>query len=275
VVGDDRKELIVVGEWMGPRIFSYQNGSFTEVKTNLFDKKGWWQSLAVADMDGDGKEDLVLGNIGENFYLRPEVQSPVKMWMADFDNNGTPEKIITQTIHGKDVPVFLKRDLTDQIASLRKQNLKYEDFARKSIQDLFTTEVLKKCTVKTFNYNSSCIAYNNGNGNFNLQKLPVYLQFSSVNAILCTDVNGDGKKDIIAAGNMFAFQPQFARLDASYGHVLINKGNRQFNYLLPSQSGIEIRGQVKAIAEVKKGKESYLLFTQNDDYPLWYKKRTF
>ena len=59
------------------------------------------------------------------------------MWINDFDNNGTAEKIITRTINGKDIPVFLKRDLTDQVASLRKQNLRNKDFAKKSVQELF------------------------------------------------------------------------------------------------------------------------------------------
>ena len=66
------------------------------------------KQLLSADLNGDGKDDLVLGNMGENFYLRPAIKNPVKLWMADFDNNGTADKIITRTINGKDMPVFLK-----------------------------------------------------------------------------------------------------------------------------------------------------------------------
>ena len=51
IVGDSTKELIIVGEWMTPRIFSVNKGLFTEVKTNLDNKYGWWQTLKVADME--------------------------------------------------------------------------------------------------------------------------------------------------------------------------------------------------------------------------------
>ena len=61
--------------------------------------------------------------------------------------------------------------------------------------------------------------------NFSISKLPVQVQFSSVNAILCTDINGDGETDLIMGGNKFGFLPQFSRLDASFGHVLINNGD--------------------------------------------------
>jgi hypothetical protein len=272
IAGDAKQELVVVGEWMTPRIFSYTQNTFTEIKTNLNGLNGMWQSVKAADLDGDGKEDLVLGNLGENAYLQPAATTPVKMWVADYDNNGTAEKIITRTVKGKDVPVFLKKDIVDQIASLRKQNLNYEVYATKSIQGLFPESVLNRSELKVLTHSSSCIAFNDGNGSFTIKKLPPYAQFSSINALLCTDINSDGKTDIIAGGNAFEFQPQFSRLDASYGHILINKGSRDFECLLPDASGLELRGQIRDIVALPaKGKE-YLLFLQNDDYPVLYKK---
>ena len=31
-------------EWMAPRIFSFDKDHFKEIKTNLSNKYGWWQS---------------------------------------------------------------------------------------------------------------------------------------------------------------------------------------------------------------------------------------
>jgi hypothetical protein len=272
VTGEAKKELVVVGEWMPPRVFSWNGRAITEVKTNLGNLQGLWQTVSASDVDGDGREDLLLGNIGENFYLNPSDTALAKMWITDFDNNGTAEKIITRTINGKDVPVFLKRDVTEQIASLRKQNLKHEAYATKSMQDLFPHEVLKNCTVKPFNYNSSVVAFNKGGGQFEVQKLPPYVQFSSVHTIRCVDVNSDGRKDVITGGNAFHFQPQFSRLDASYGTVIINKGNRNFEALLPGASGLQIRGQVRDIVVLPVKGRNRLLFLQNDAAPAWYEE---
>ena len=271
VYGDKKAELIVVGEWMSPKVFSYTNGRFLEVPSNLQHLYGWWQTVIADDFNGDGKIDLMLGNIGENFYLKPTEKQPVKMWVNDYDKNGTAEKIITRSINGKDVPVFLKRDVTDQVATLRKQNLRYEDFAKKSVQELFDEELINGSEVKQFNYASSCIAFNKGDGTFDVVRLPYMVQLSSVNAAISTDINNDGMTDIILGGNNFGFQPQFSRLDASFGHVLLNRGGGLFNWISSERSGLEIKGEIKDIKKVDGRNGSFLLFLQNNDYPLMYK----
>jgi len=260
-------KLIILGEWMGPRIFSFSGDRFIEVKSDLNKLEGWWQSIGTADLDKDGDQDLVLGNLGENFYLNPDSSRPVKLWINDFDNNGLTEKIATRTVNGKDMPVFMKREITDQIVSLKKQNLKYADFAKRSVQDLFPESVLKNSTIKTFNYSSSIIAFNEGNGKFRIVKLPGIVQLSCVNAIQCTDINADGNIDLILGGNNFGFQPQFSRLDASYGHVLINDGKGNFTELPAAVTGLELRGEIRDIKLIN-GK---LLFLQNNEYPVLYK----
>jgi hypothetical protein len=270
VAGDKDKELIIVGEWMSPKIFSFKKDHFEEIKSNLSGMQGWWQTIAVADMDGDGDQDLVLGNIGENFYLRPDAEHPVKIWVADFDQNNIMDKILTRTIDGKDMPVFLKRDLEEQVPLLKKKNLRHEIFATKSVQELFTPEQLKKAAVKQFNYGASCIAFNDGNGKFNVQKLPPMQQLSSVGAIRCTDVNNDGSLDIVLGGNKFGFQPQFGRQDASYGTILLNNGKGKFTAMEPDRSGLELRGQIRDIQEIRSANNQSLLFLQNDEFPVLY-----
>jgi len=272
--GDGKKELIITGEWMSPRIFSYVNDRFIELKTGLEDYYGLWQTLAVTDVNGDGSMDLVLGNIGENFYLHPDAHDPVKVWINDFDMNGLVDKVFTRTVNGKDMPVFMKREIAEQLPSLKKQNLKNSDYANKSIQELFPANILNRCTVKQFNYTSSCIAINDGKGHFTIHKLPAAAQFSSVNAIKVMDVNHDGYDDLICGGNFFELLPQFCRLDASYGLVLINDGKGNFSALPAAQSGIEVRGETRDIASFKERKSEFLLFLENNDYPVLYKLTT-
>lgn len=270
ITGDSKKELIVVGEWMSPKIFSVEKTSLKEVQTSLSTLNGWWQTLAIVDIDNDGKQDLVLGNLGENCYLHPTSATPVKLWINDFDNNGTLDKVVTKSIRNRDMPVFMKRDLTDQLPSLKKQNLKFEDYATKSVQDLFAKDQISASKVYEFNYDASCVAMNKGGGQFDIRKLPFYAQFSSINAICPIDINNDGKLDLVMGGNLFYFQPQFSRLDASYGNVLLNKGNGNWELLLPARSGIEIRGEIKDIMCFNKNNKRELLFLQNNDIPVLY-----
>jgi hypothetical protein len=274
VTGDGRKELIITGEWMSPRVFSYNKGQnkFEELKnTGLENLYGWWQTVTATDINGDGKTDLILGNIGENFYLRPDEKNPVKLWINDFDGNGVVQQFLTRTIEGKDMPVFLKREITDQFPGLKKENLKHSDYARKTIQDLFGKEVTNKSVVKQFNYCKSIIAINDGKGRFSIQPLPVMTQLSSINAIEAIDLNHDNRPDLVMGGNLFGFPPQFGRLDASYGHILMNNGQGQFTWIEPKQSGLSLKGEIKDIKEVPNKDKHYILFVQNDQQPALYK----
>lgn len=268
--GDGKNELIVTGEWMYPQVYTFNGKNFIQLSTGLENLYGWWQSMEVADVDMDGDMDLVLGNLGENFYLQPDDKNPVKIWMNDFDKNGTVDKIFTKTVEGKDVPVFTKREVTDQIPSLKKLNLKHHDYAGKTIQELFKDNI-KDAAVKMVNYASSCIAINDGKGKFTIKKLPAAIQLSSVNAIKILDINGDKFPDIIAAGNCLDLLPQFCRLDASYGHVLINDRKGGFIDLPNQQSGIAVKGQTRDIITFRKNTNQYILFLENDNFPALYK----
>jgi hypothetical protein len=270
---DKNNDLIIVGEWMTPRIFSYSNGKMNEITTGMNNMFGWWQSVKAADLDGDGDNDLVLGNYGNNFYLRPDLQHPVKLWMNDFDMNSLPDKVFSKTIEGKDVPVFLKREFTDALPSMKKENLRHHEYATKTIQTLFKPELVQSATVKTFNYSSSVIAWNEGNGRFTIQELPLEAQLSSVNAILCKDINKDGKPDIVIGGNITECLPQFGRLDANYGIVLENASNKKFRVMSPRETGISVTGMVRDIAWINGSNQNYLLFLRNNDYPVLYKLR--
>jgi len=45
ITGDEKPELVLVGEWMYPRIFSVNDGQFSEIKTNLTSYSGWYYTL--------------------------------------------------------------------------------------------------------------------------------------------------------------------------------------------------------------------------------------
>lgn len=271
---DNKPELIITGEWMSTKIFKYTGDKFTGWKTNLSDYYGWWQSLAVVDVNGDGRQDIILGNTGENFYLKPDAANPAKLFLKDFDNNGQTDKIITRSIDGKDKPVFMKTELESQMPFLKKQNLHYEVYAKKDIKGLLGEEKLQDALVKQVNFVSSCVAINEGNGVFKIQRLPAAVQLSSIKAILAADINGDGFTDLVTGGNEFGYQPQLGRLDASDGDVLINDGKGNFTVLQQNETGLALPAQTRNIVALNHKGNKAVLFLQNNEFPVLYKLKS-
>jgi enediyne biosynthesis protein E4 len=270
ITGDRKNELIVVGEWMSPKIFTSDAGRLVELPTNLDSYKGLWQSLTIGDLDGDGKNDLLLGNVGKNNYLGAGHNLPVKIWINDFDENGTTDKVLSKNAGGKDLPVYMKRELTDQLPALQKQNLKHAAYAKKSVQDLFAKSLIDSAEVKIWQQNGSCIAWNEGKGRFNTQLLPYQLQLSSINAAAVADVSGDGLPDIITAGNLTNFQPQFGAIDAGYGRLLLNLGHRNFTVANDAETGLMLTGVTRGIGLLKFDGELALVCVRNNDKPICY-----
>ena len=111
-----------------------------------------WNVVEAADLDNDGDIDFILGNQGSNTMHKTSKENPVKMWVNDFDNNGTIEQITTNHKYGKDYPIHMKKELTAQLVSLKKQNLKASEYARKSIDELFSPSIFENSIMKQEHY---------------------------------------------------------------------------------------------------------------------------
>jgi enediyne biosynthesis protein E4 len=270
---DNKKDLIVVGDWSAPKIFKNTGRRLAEFKSNLSNYSGFWNTVSCVDLNNDGKKDLILGNKGTNTTYKCSKSNPMKLFVNDFDDNGTIEQITTQTINGKDMPLSLKKELAGQIPSIKKKNLSFAAYAQKSFQEIFKSEVVENSIQKMANIQESVIAINKGNGQFDIQVLPVAVQFSCVNTICTADVNKDGILDIILGGNQYEFKPQFSRLDANYGSVLLGSKKGKYTWTPYNGSGFFLKGEVKHLKTIKNKNNSLsIIAVINDNKPKIFKR---
>jgi hypothetical protein len=266
--GDGKQDrLVLVGEWMAPVIFQAIAGKLVALPSNLSEYPGMYFSVASADLNGDGLPDLVLGNIGTNSYLSTQPGQPLKLWINDFDDNKSAEKIITRFQDGKDMPLYLRSDMANMVQSIKKSSMKHAEYARKSIQELFGQQAMQQASHRLCSISASYVALSTPSGNFQIVPLPVEAQLSAVRAILPTDLNGDGHTDLLLAGNDVDLIPQFSRLDALFGALLLNDGSGRFRFVPEHLSGMCIKGMTRDIQALRIGKAPHFLFLVNDNAP--------
>ena len=180
----------------------------------------------------------------------------------------TIEQLVTMSENGKDYPIHQKKEVTNQLVSLKKENLRASEYAKRTIQELFPKEIIEQSIVKQSTLSASVVAINEGNGQFKIQKLPPRVQFSCVCDISCMDVNNDGHLDLIMAGNNFEFKPQFSRLDANFGNVLLGDGALNFEWQNYDESGFFVRDEVKHLKTVRdRNGNQFLVAAINEGKP--------
>ncbi len=239
-------ELVVVGEFMAPRIFQYSVEKFEDITPASISKlKGWWNVIKSADLDGDGNVDLILGNHGLNSRFKASEAQPIKLYVDDFDQNGFVDPILTTTgSDGKSYPFALRHNLIDQMKNLKKKFPNYESYKHATIEDVLDQQQLKNASVLETTFLETIILKNVGNLNFEVTKLPVDCSLAPVFAIAAEDFDKDGDLDLILGGNLYGTKPEIGRYDASYGTFLSNIGGMDFisNGI---RSGFVVDGEVR------------------------------
>ncbi|MEO8336696.1 MAG: VCBS repeat-containing protein [bacterium] len=270
VDGDGRLDLVVVGEWMPITIFrNMGGGKLKKLEVRGLEKSnGWWNRIVAADVDGDGRVDFVVGNLGLNGRLHASDREPVEMLVKDFDGNGSVEQILTQYTAGVSYPITLRDELLKTLPYLTPRYTGYKQYAKQTERDIFSAKELADVGRKTAYDFATSLVHNNGDGSFTLVALPAEAQLAPVYGILATDVDRDGRTDLLIAGNFDGFKPEIGRMASSDGLLLRGDGKGGFTSVRSSDSGFHVPGQSRDIQRVRTAAGEVIVVARNNDVPL-------
>lgn len=253
-------DLVVVGEWMGVTLFK-NNGTNLERLNNikgLTNTQGWWNCVGVADLNADGFSDLLLGNWGLNSMFRSSAESPLTLFVSDFDSNGTLDPIFAQFRGDSLYPIPVRNDLIKQLPGIKKKYLFHKDYAGKTVSQVFSPKQLNEAQVrKVFGF-ESVVAFGRRDGSFELTNMPRELQYAPLFSF--AQLNDS---TWFCGGNFFGVKPEEGRYDANFGALLrVTPGG-----VLEWAGDLGVRGEVrKAKVAQGKGGKKFLILAKNNDY---------
>ena len=253
--GDGWEDLLVTREWDAVAVLKNDKGRQLVQKKlpEVGSKHGFWFSVAAADLDGDGDNDYILGNLGENHRFTINDKYPMRLYVLDIDMNGTLDPIATsywKDRKGKmtEYPVNYLDELVGQSSWFLKKFKDYEAFSYVSFKDMFDPSTAKRIEDTLYvNTTSSYILWNE-KGSFKWEKMPRYTQVSPIKKMIVRDLNHDSLPDVIIAGNDYSYEVSTGYFDANKGQVLFSrKGKPVCDLQLTSRTGLLLQGMVQSL----------------------------
>ena len=262
-------DFIAVGEWAGIGFFKNNRGTFSYEKntSDLLNEKGWWYSVNETDINNDGLKDYIVGNIGLNIKVKANSKNPFKINATDFDGNGTHDIVLSKQYNGEYVPVRGRQCSSEQMPFIKEKFKTYTDFAHASLDDIYGEKLNTSYAKEATNF-SSLLLVNQGDGKFTKTVLPIEAQSFPLLKTVFHDLNNDGFKDAILAGNIYNTEVETPRLDAISGIVLISNQKDGYNFLPYTESGLYLDGNIKSIEKIILSDDTPILISTRNNGPL-------
>lgn len=266
---DGWEDFVVLGEWTHVGIFENREGNFEDIsgQSGLDQDQGWWFTAAVTDVNKDGLPDLIAGNVGLNSKYKASYEKPLKVFLNDFDQNGSLDIVLSKDYKGEYVPFRGRECSSQQMPFIVDKFPTYNEFASASLEEVYG-EGLNDALERQATEFRSLLLLNRGGGKFDKVPLPRLAQAFPLLACTFYDLNQDGFEDAILAGDIYNTEVETPRLDMGTSIVLLSDGSGGYGKAMgPGKTGLYIPGNVKSLEliELETMEGAYLIAGRNND----------
>jgi len=245
-------------------VFLNKDGYFNEKnKIEIPNSSGFWNCITSSDIDNDGDEDYVLGNLGTNSRMKASAKEPLYLYKEDYDKNGSNDPLIGQFYENKKgerklYPLHTRDDIIKQLPMIKNRYVQYAAFGEVTLSELLEADLNSDAFLK-IDQTQSCMLINEGGGKSSLKILPTAAQTAPIQSILIKDINQDGHPDLIMVGNDFTSEKNNGWYDAFNGLILLGDGKGTFKELPAAQSNFIVSKDARDIIQLKTKEEKNLI----------------
>lgn len=262
---DGWKDLIIAREWGALAVLKNNKGITLEevTSTDMQNYQGWWSMVKAADLDGDGDEDLLVGNLGNNHRFAVSNQYPLTLYAPDIDLNGVLDLLPGAYYENEkgqmvEFPVHYLDELASQSPFFRKNFTSYTLFSQQTMKDILDKGNTDDMVLRKINTTSSYVLWND-NGVFEWEELPWEAQVAPLKDAYCGDLNGDSLMDILLVGNDHSYDVSTGDFSANKGLILLGDKKGGFKAMPYRQTGWWTEGVINQLKVLEYQKEKYII----------------
>ncbi len=253
--GDGWEDLILAREWNSVLILKNKEGKglSTLIIPEIDKEHGLWFSVEAVDLDQDGDDDYILGNLGHNHRFTISDEYPMHLYAFDIDMNGTLDPIssgywLSDEGVMTEYPVNYLDELVGQSNYFARLFKNYTEFSFATIDDIIDEEMRQRIDyIFHLNNSASQVLWNEDKG-FRWEELPTAVQLSPLTHVIAEDLNRDGLPDLILTGNDHSYDISTGFYDANRGLVMLSKDGKALAEIQESaESGLVLKGMVQSL----------------------------